>query len=138
MKRIYGETELKEVAQELLSNFPDRRIFAFYGKMGVGKTTLITEVCHLLGVEEGTASPTFAIISEYNGTPPNGSIYHFDCYRLETSDDAYNVGAEEYLESGNYCFIEWPEVMEPFLPEETVVVNLSAQPDGRRLLETLT
>ncbi|MDO4790403.1 MAG: tRNA (adenosine(37)-N6)-threonylcarbamoyltransferase complex ATPase subunit type 1 TsaE [Porphyromonas sp.] len=130
----YRLEELSEVAKDLINHYPNARVFAFYANMGVGKTTLIKAICSLLGVEETTASPTFAIVNEYKGGVGFETVYHFDCYRLETSTDAFNVGAEDYLESGNYCFIEWPEVLEPFMPNSAIRVDIEALPDGTRII----
>lgn len=130
----YKLEQLSEVAKELMDSFPEARVFAFYANMGVGKTTLIKSICSLLGVEETTASPTFAIVNEYKGGIGFESVYHFDCYRLETSNDAFNVGAEDYLESGRYCFIEWPEVLEPFMPDGTIKVEIESSADGTRVM----
>ena len=108
-------------------------VFAFYGKMGAGKTTFIKAVCEELGVEDTVTSPTFAIVNEYeaaNGRP----IYHFDFYRIKKVSEAYDMGCEEYFYSGHPCFIEWPELIEEVLPEETVNVTIEALADGERRL----
>ena len=119
---------LHEVARKLLHEFADDRFFAFFGKMGVGKTTLIKEMCAVLGVEDTVCSPTFAIVNEYSrplvaadgagrGEEP---VYHFDFYRLKTIGEAYDIGYEEYFYSGCYCFTEWTEKIEELLPESYV------------------
>lgn len=111
----------------------DGLVFAFYGKMGAGKTTFVKALCEVLGVEDAVSSPTFAIVNEYeaaNGCP----IYHFDFYRIKRLSEAYDMGCDEYFYSGNPCFIEWPELIEEILPEETVKVTIEEQTDGTRLL----
>lgn len=124
--------ELPQVAEQLLGAFPDDRFFAFFGKMGVGKTTLIKELCAALGVEDNVCSPTFAICNEYSarsGEP----VYHFDFYRLKSLYEAFDLGYEEYFYSGCYCFTEWTEKVEELLPERYVRVLLEER-DGVRTL----
>ena len=108
-----------------------RRIFAFYGAMGAGKTTFIRALCRALGVEDTVTSPTFAIVTEY-ATSEDEPIYHFDFYRIRRLSEAYDMGCEEYFQSGHLCLIEWPELVEDALPEETVRVTIETLPDGRR------
>ena len=117
----------------LLDSFKEERFFAFFGKMGVGKTTLIKEICAALGVEDTVCSPTFAIVNEYSagdGEP----VYHFDFYRLKSIAEAYDIGYEEYFYSGCYCFTEWTEKIEELLPERYVRVTLT-ETDGHRSLK---
>jgi tRNA threonylcarbamoyladenosine biosynthesis protein TsaE len=114
------------VAKELITSFPDSRVFAFYGKMGSGKTTFIQEICKSLHSSDGVTSPTFAIINEYFTTSGN-PIYHFDFYRLKDINEAYDLGYEDYLYSGNYCLIEWPEKIESLLPDKYVKVTISEE-----------
>lgn len=124
--------QLPEVARKLLEEFRDDRFFAFFGKMGVGKTTLIKELCLTLGVEDNVCSPTFAIVNEYvSGT--GEQVYHFDFYRLKNLGEAYDLGYEEYFYSGCYCFTEWTEKVEELLPERYVRVEIEEQ-DGKREL----
>lgn len=121
------------MSQKLLETFPDERFYTFFGPMGVGKTTLIKELCLQLGVAQNVCSPTFAIINEYsdrNGTP----VYHFDFYRLKSLDDAYNIGYEEYFWSGDWCFVEWPEKIEPLLPDRYLRVEMT-EDSGHRTLK---
>lgn len=123
---------LPGVAQQLLDTFPQERFFAFFGKMGVGKTTLIKEICARLGVTQNVCSPTFAIINEYtagNGEP----VYHFDFYRLKNLGEAYDVGYEEYFYSGDYCFTEWTEKIEDLLPGHYLRLTLTEQGGCRTL-----
>lgn len=124
--------QLPKVAQQLLAAFPDDRFFAFFGKMGVGKTTLIKELCACLGVEDNVCSPTFAIINEYRSAKQE-PIYHFDFYRLKSLNEAYDLGYEEYFYSGYYCFTEWTEKVEELLPDGYVRVEIT-ELGGRRTL----
>ncbi len=128
--------QLPDVARRLLEEFPDERFYAFFGSMGVGKTTLIKEICTQLGVEQNVCSPTFAIVNEYadrNGEP----IYHFDFYRLKNLDEAYDIGYEEYFYSGCWCFTEWTEKIEPLLPDNYVQIVIKEQ-NGIRTLTAET
>lgn len=119
------------IARQFVEEQSDGRVFAFYGQMGAGKTTFIAAVCKALGIEEPVNSPTFAIVNEY--VADNGeTVYHFDCYRLNTLRDALNIGIEEYFASGNICFIEWAENIEELLPVDTVRVNIVVEDDGSR------
>lgn len=111
----------------------ENTVFAFYGKMGAGKTTFIKAVCEQLGVQDTVTSPTFAIVNEYEAAQGR-PIYHFDFYRIKKVSEAYDMGCEEYFYSGHPCFIEWPELIEEVLPEETVSVTIEALPDGLRRL----
>ncbi len=99
-------SSIDDAARELIDTLPDKRIFAFYGEMGAGKTTLIKALCRVLQVTDVTSSPSFGLIYEYR-TRGNDSIYHFDFYRIEHLEEAYDIGYEEYIDSGQYCFIEW-------------------------------
>lgn len=109
-------------------------VFAFRGEMGAGKTTFINALCAELGVTEGTASPTFAIINEYRSDTTAELIYHFDCYRIESLDEAEDIGVEDYFDSGALCFIEWPERIDPLLPLDTVDVEIKVNPDDSRTI----
>lgn len=125
--------QLPEVARKLLTTFGDDRFFAFFGKMGVGKTTLIKELCAELGVKENVCSPTFAIVNEYS-TREGEPVYHFDFYRMKSVAEAYDIGYEEYFYSGCYCFTEWTEKVEELLPESYVRVEIEEK-DGKRTLK---
>ena len=131
-KLILSDETAKDMpARTIIDIAGGKRVFAFNGKMGAGKTTLIKQLCEEMGVEDIVNSPTFAIVNVY--TDDNGdNIYHFDCYRLRSTEEALDLGAEEYLDSGDYCFIEWPEIISPLLDEQTVVINLTTMPDGKR------
>lgn len=124
-------SDIDAVAQKFVDNMGNRNIFAFYGEMGAGKTTFIKALCKTLGVAETITSPTFAIINEYNkedGDP----IYHFDFYRIKNIEEAYDFGYEDYFYSGHLCFIEWPELVEPLLPESVVKVQIVVMDNGER------
>ena len=125
---------LQKSARLLLNNFPDERIFAFYGAMGAGKTTFIKAICHELGSNDYVTSPTFALINEYS-TTEGSVIYHFDFYRIKKLEEAFDLGYEDYIYSGNYCFIEWPEMIEQLLPEGIVEVRIKEGDKGVRLVE---
>ena len=125
--------QLSDVARRLLDEFPDQRFFAFFGPMGVGKTTLIKELCAQLGVTQNVCSPTFAIVNEYSdrsGEP----VYHFDFYRIKKLEEAYDIGYEEYFYSGCYCFTEWTEKIEPLLPDRYLRIDISEN-NGTRTLQ---
>ena len=119
----------------ILHDAEPHRVFAFEGQMGAGKTTFIKHLCEQMGTDDVVNSPTFAIINVYDvALPYPGEVYHFDCYRLKDIREAMDFGAEEYLYSGNYCFIEWPDKIEPLLPDDTVYIRIVPQADGSRLL----
>lgn len=127
-----SENQLQEVAKTILEAYPQERVFGFYGEMGTGKTTLIKEICKVLGVTDITSSPTFAIVNEYwtdNGQP----LYHFDFYRIDEPADATRIGFEEYLYSGSYCFIEWTEKVESILQDDFIPIRIERVDDSTRL-----
>lgn len=109
-----------------------RNVFAFYGKMGAGKTTFIKALCDALGVDDVVNSPTFAIVNEYHSAVLEGPVYHFDFYRIKHVEEAFDIGTDDYFYSGAPCFIEWPELIEPLLPDNAVRVEIQEMPDGRR------
>ena len=120
---------------ELLRLAEPHRVFAFDGQMGAGKTTFIKQLCESMGSVDVVNSPTFAIVNVYDVEQPyRGEVYHFDCYRLKDVREAMDFGAEEYLYSGNYCFIEWPDMIAPLLPEDTVWVKIKVLESGDRQL----
>ena len=122
-------------ALEILKANEPHRVFAFDGAMGAGKTTFIKKLVEQMGSIDIVNSPTFAIVNVYDVEQPyKGEVYHFDCYRLQDLREAMDFGAEEYLYSGNYCFIEWPEKIEALLPDDTVWVKIEPQENGDRLL----
>jgi tRNA threonylcarbamoyladenosine biosynthesis protein TsaE len=129
---VYNLSELDATAASILSFAPNNRVFLFYGDMGAGKTTLIKSLCKVLGVTDNISSPTFAIVNEYQAD--NNTIYHFDFYRLKTETEAMDMGFEEYLYSGNYCFIEWPEKIPELLPEHYIGIKIQVVADGARYI----
>ncbi|MCH5311661.1 MAG: tRNA (adenosine(37)-N6)-threonylcarbamoyltransferase complex ATPase subunit type 1 TsaE [Prevotella sp.] len=132
---IQNTDNLHEAARQFISAIGDRRIFAFYGKMGAGKTTFIKAICEELGVEDVITSPTFAIVNEYRSETTLQLIYHFDFYRIKKLEEVYDMGYEDYFYSGALCFMEWPELIEELLPEDVVKVTISEQEDGSRVVE---
>lgn len=124
---------LDDAAQQFVAAIGDRRVFAFHGKMGAGKTTFIKALCHRLGVTDTVCSPTFAIVNEYQ-SGQGDPIYHFDFYRLKRLSEAYDMGCEEYFYSGHLCLIEWPDIVFDLLPDDTVEVTIEEQPDGSRII----
>lgn len=123
--------KISNTAEKFIAENKAQKTFAFYGKMGAGKTTFIKELCKILGSHDNITSPTFAIVNEYE-TPENGIIFHFDFYRIESIEEAYDIGFEDYLYQSNYCFIEWPEKIENLLPENCLKVNITEQENGSR------
>ena len=169
--KIQSIETIREAAREFINHIGEHRVFAFYGKMGAGKTTFVKAICEELGVEDVITSPTFAIVNEYTASPnpseggegladkgststteggegladkgdastssPSGrsgevAIYHFDFYRIKRLEEVYDMGYEEYFYSGALCFIEWPELIEPLLPDDAVRVIIEEQADGTR------
>jgi tRNA threonylcarbamoyladenosine biosynthesis protein TsaE len=124
---------IRESARAFIQHIGDARVFAFYGKMGAGKTTFIKAICEALGVKDVVTSPTFALVNEYadaEGQP----VYHFDFYRIKNLREAYDMGCEEYFYSGYPCFIEWPELVEELLPDDTVKVNIEVLENESRIV----
>lgn len=118
------------VAREVLNALDGRTVVAFDAPMGAGKTTLISRIAALLGAEDKVTSPTFAIVNQYEGSQRR--IYHFDMYRIERVEEALDFGSEEYLSSGDLCLVEWPEKIEPLLPDDTMVVRIEILSDSAR------
>ena len=128
--------EISKAAQEFVAAMDDGKVFAFYGKMGAGKTTFIKAVCEELGVEDVIYSPTFAIVNEYvdgKGEP----VYHFDFYRIKKEQEVLDIGYEDYVYSGHVCFMEWPELIENLLPDDAVKVTIEEETDGSRKVSIL-
>ena len=127
---------LPQAAREFARLMGDNTVFAFHGEMGAGKTTFIRALCEVLGVDpEEANSPSVSIINEYRSDTTAELIYHFDLYRLESVEEALEIGVEDYFDSGALCLLEWPERIEPLLPDDTVVVNITVDPatDSRTL-----
>lgn len=133
---INGIEDYPQAAREFVELLDRGRIFAFYGKMGSGKTTFIKSICEELGVEDSINSPTFAIVNEYEDRNQN-TIYHFDFYRIKSIEEVYNMGYEEYLYGDAICFMEWPELIEELLPEETVKVFVEETEGGARSVKIM-
>ncbi len=132
-EKISSVKALGQAARKLIAAFPEQRVFALYGKMGAGKTTFVQAICEVLGTDDIVTSPTFALINEYKTGGPS-SIFHFDFYRIKDIEEAFDLGYEDYLYSGQYCFIEWPEKIAPLLPENIVEVRIEAGVGGDRVI----
>lgn len=132
MEITFNLENINKAAGLLMEAFPANKIFAFKGSLGAGKTTIITRLCTLLGVDKGISSPTYSIINEYDSA--KGPVYHMDLYRLKDENEVIDAGVENALYSENYCFVEWPEVAVAILPEDTIMVNIEILPDGLRRL----
>ena len=124
-----------EAAREFIKNMGTGHVFAFYGKMGAGKTTFIKAVCEELGVDDVITSPTFAIVNDYTSSKDDSHIFHFDFYRIKKLEEVYDMGYEDYFYSGSLCFIEWPELIEDILPGDAVKVTVTQNEDGGRVVE---
>lgn len=133
MKLEYYLQDIREVAEKIIASNPEK-VILFNGEMGAGKTTLIKTLCKILGVEDATSSPTFSLVNEYQNTE-NELVYHFDVYRLKSQTEALDMGIDEYLYSGNWCFIEWAEKIPDLIPENHSVLTISVAEDGKRNLE---
>ena len=132
MNIIFSIDQLEEVAQKIISENP-KKVILFHGEMGVGKTTLIKQLCKTLGVIGATSSPTFSLVNEYEADA-NQLVYHFDFYRLNKEEEALDMGIDDYLYSDNWCFIEWAEKIPNLIPETHSVITISQLPDGKRCL----
>ena len=132
MNIIFSIDQLEEVAQKIIANKP-KKVILFHGEMGVGKTTLIKQLCKTLGVSGATSSPTFSLVNEYEADN-NQLVYHFDFYRLNKEEEALDMGIDDYLYSGNWCFIEWAEKIPNLIPETHSVITISLLTDGKRSL----
>ncbi len=124
---------LPDAAGKFLDKYKDKRIFAFFGDLGSGKTTFIKAICRALHVTDVVSSPTFPLINEYSNSRGQ-TIYHMDFYRINAIDEALDIGLEEYFSSNHYCFIEWPEKIEPLLPPDTVIISIKEDKMNKRVL----
>lgn len=132
--KIQSLEQIREAARQFIEAMDDHTVFAFYGKMGAGKTTFIKAVCEELGVTDMVTSPTFAIVNEYRSDTTGELIYHFDFYRIKKLEVVYDMGYEDYFYCGALCFIEWPELIEELLPGDTVKVTIEEVESGERRL----
>lgn len=123
---------LDRAAEEFAAAIGDRRHFAFHGSMGAGKTTFIAALCRVLGMDDEASSPTFSIVNEYHSAEGGAPVYHFDFYRIETPEEALDLGLDDYFESDSLCLMEWPENVEPLLPDDLVDVTIEELLDGSR------
>lgn len=130
--KIQSLDDIQQAARQFVEAMGDNTVFAFYGKMGAGKTTFIKAICQELGVEDNITSPTFAIVNEYRSDLAGELIYHFDFYRIKKLEEVYDMGYEDYFYSGAVCFIEWPELIEELLPGNAVTVKIKELEDGSR------
>lgn len=133
--RIENIENIKHAAKQFVDNMGRSNVFAFYGKMGAGKTTFIKAVCECMGVEDVITSPTFAIVNEYTSETTGDTIYHFDFYRIKKIEEVYDMGYEEYFYNNSICFIEWPELIEDLLSENATKVTIEEQEDGSRVVK---
>ena len=133
---IRDKSHLRDAARHFLRETAGRRIFAFYGQMGAGKTTLIKALCREMGVTDTVTSPSFTLVNEYK-RPGDVPVFHFDFYRIRKISEVLDFGIEEYFDSASPCFMEWPEMIEPLLPPETLKVSISVMNDGSRVISDL-
>jgi tRNA threonylcarbamoyladenosine biosynthesis protein TsaE len=129
----YTLAQLRQAAEWLLSQMGERKVLAFYGQMGAGKTTLIKEICRALHVTDNVTSPTFALINEYH-TAGGKKVFHFDFYRIKNLEEAYDLGYDEYFDSGALCLVEWPELVEELLPENVLRIHIEVPSEGERAI----
>lgn len=136
--KIQSLDHISEAARQFVAAMGDNTVFAFYGKMGAGKTTFIKAVCEELGVTDVITSPTFAIVNEYRSDRSGELIYHFDFYRIKKLEEVYDMGYEDYFYSGALCFIEWPELVDELLPGDAVRVEVEESEEGARIIRMST
>ena len=133
---IFSQSDLEELSQDLVKKWSDYTVWCFYGEMGVGKTTLIKSICEVLEVVDPLSSPSFAIINEYR-TNWNKSIFHFDFFRLRSKEEIHNLGIEEYLDSGDLCLIEWPDIIDFLLPDQYLEINIKLVGENQRQISVI-
>ncbi len=132
MKTTYQLSDIEAIAAKIIA-YSNNKTLLFYGKMGVGKTTLIKKIAYLLGVTDDTSSPTFSLVNEYIGN--DSKIFHFDFYRIENEEEVYDIGIEDYFYQNAWCLVEWPEKIPSIVPEDAVIIKLIENPDGSRTIE---
>ena len=130
---LTNEKDIQNHLTDIFNFAQENKIWLFVGEMGAGKTTTIKNICEQLEVRDEVSSPTFSIVNEYL-SPQKGVIYHFDCYRIEDEDEAFEIGIEDYFYSGNLCFIEWPQKIESFIPEQYLIFNFEKVDESTRKL----
>lgn len=135
--KIENLEDLPRATADLIAAIGDRRIVALRGKMGAGKTTLVGEMMRQLKMDDEASSPTFAIANEYHSSETGQTVYHFDFYRLESSAEAFDIGIEDYWDSGNLCLMEWTENIEDILPDDTLFVEIEEVEDGTRIVNLM-
>ena len=135
MNYTFSIDNIHDAAKTFVENMGDGKVFAFYGKMGAGKTTFVKAVCECLGVEDVITSPTFAIVNEYTSATTGDAIYHFDFYRIKKLEEVYDMGYEDYFYGGSLCFLEWPELIEDLLPEDATKVTIEETENGARVVK---
>ena len=131
---IEDKRHLQSAAKRLIEHAGPKRILAFYGSMGAGKTTIIKAICKVLGATDLVSSPTFTLVNEYK-TKAGEFLYHIDFYRIKKKDEVYDFGIEEYFSSGAYCLLEWPELVEDILPPDTIRINIAVGEQEQRILD---
>ena len=134
---VTDKSRLRDAARHFLKETAGNTLFAVYGRMGSGKTTFIRAICREMGVSDTVTSPTFTLVNEYK-RPGSSPVFHFDFYRIKKITEVLDFGIEEYLYSGAPCFMEWPEMIESLLPEGTLRISITVEPDGSRIIETVT
>ena len=132
---VQSESELAQAARTFVQAMDQATVFAFYGKMGAGKTTFIKALCEALGVSDVVNSPTFSIVNEYRSDTTGELVYHFDFYRIEKLEEVYDMGYEDYFYGGSLCFLEWPELIEDLLPEDATKVTIEETENGARVVK---
>lgn len=135
MNYTFSIDNIHDAAKTFINNMGTGKVFAFYGKMGAGKTTFIKAVCEELGVTDVITSPTFAIVNEYRSDTTGELIYHFDFYRIKKLEEVYDMGYEDYFYGGSLCFLEWPELIEDLLPEDATKVTIEETENGARVVK---
>jgi len=136
LKQTYQLADIKQISETIISYIASPKTLLFYGDMGVGKTTLIKEIAKLLGVTDATSSPTFSLVNEYQGN--NSKVFHFDFYRIETEEEVYDIGIEDYFYQNAWCLVEWPNKIPNLIPQDAVVIQLNENLDGSRSIEITT
>jgi len=136
LKQTYQLADIKQISEAIISYIVKPKTLLFYGDMGVGKTTLIKEIAKQLGVTDATSSPTFSLVNEYQGN--NSKVFHFDFYRIETEEEVYDIGIEDYFYQNAWCLVEWPNKIPNLIPQDAIFIQLNENLDGSRSIEITT